>query len=101
MSIVLSWKKWGGERSTPRRATRLRAADLGADEGEGAVGVGADGGDGRDAHHDDQRQHDRVLDRRRAVFLLQEIHHVLSQLLHVDRSFLAAGKSTRSGRWLG
>src|SRR5262249_39299814 len=38
--------------------------------------------DGRDAHHDDQGQHDRVLDRRRAVFPLEEIHQSLSDLPH-------------------
>ncbi len=37
--------------------------------GERAVGVLAEGGDGGDAHHDDQGQHDRVFDRGRAVFL--------------------------------
>ena len=38
------------------------------------VGVAAQGRDGGDAHHDDQGQHDRVLDGRRAVFTLQEVH---------------------------
>src|SRR5437763_6339731 len=36
------------------------AADLGGDVGKGAVGVAAQGGDGRDAHHNDQGQHHRV-----------------------------------------
>src|SRR5262249_12862065 len=40
------------------------AAELVADVGEGVVGVGAQRGDGRDAHHDDERQHHRVLHRR-------------------------------------
>src|SRR5262245_22890849 len=54
-------------------ATGLRrATDRVADGGEGLVGVGAQGGDGRDAHDDDQGQHDRVLDGRRAIFTLQE-----------------------------
>src|SRR5690349_3281145 len=49
-----------------RRALRAGLADLGGDVGEGAVGVAAQGGDGRDAHHHDQGQHHRVLDGGRA-----------------------------------
>src|SRR5262245_8117323 len=49
------------------------AADDAADGGKGLIGVGAQGRDGRDAHHDDQGQHDGVLDRGRAVFRLEEI----------------------------
>jgi len=44
-----------------------------ADGTKGLVGVVAEGGDGGDAHHDDQGQHDGVLDRGRAVFALQEV----------------------------
>ena len=35
------------------------------------------GADGRQANHDDQGQHDGVLDCRRAVFLLNELNHPL------------------------
>src|SRR5438105_4042340 len=37
------------------------------------VGVGAQGGDRGDAHHDDESQHDGVLDRRWAIFTPQKI----------------------------
>src|SRR5437660_1372987 len=57
-------------------------ADLGADVAEGVVGVGAERRDRRDAHDDDQGQHDGVLDRGRAVFVLQESDQVLRELLH-------------------
>src|SRR5262249_42278400 len=43
---------------------------------------GAEGGDGGDADHDDQGQHDRVLDRRRAVLVPQKAGEVLGQLTH-------------------
>src|SRR5262245_46483398 len=39
------------------------------------VGVGAHGRDGREAHHDDQGQHDGILDRSRAVLSLQKSNH--------------------------
>src|SRR6202022_2405093 len=46
-------------------------------------GVGAQGRDGGDAHHDDEGEHDGVLDRGRAVFVLQETDQVLRELTHV------------------
>ena len=61
---ILGWLSWRRRPGWP----------LVGHAGEGAVGVGAEGGDGGDADHDDQGQHDGVLDRRRAVFLLQELH---------------------------
>src|ERR1051325_1158549 len=63
-------------------ATGLRC-ERGADVGEGLVGVGAEGRDGGDAHHDDQGQHDGVLDRRRAIFLLQKRHQTLRDATHL------------------
>src|SRR5262245_42766030 len=51
-----------------------------ADGVERRVGVLAEGGDRGDAHHDDQRQHHRVLDGGRAVLALQEVNHTLRQL---------------------
>src|SRR5262245_59064313 len=56
--------------------------------GEGLVGVGAQGRDGRDAHDDDQGQHDRVLDRRRAVLALQEVDDLFRELTHLRVPFL-------------
>src|SRR5262249_2668282 len=38
--------------------------------------------DGGNAHHDNERQHDRILDRRRAVFALDEIDDPLTELTH-------------------
>src|SRR5436309_3408461 len=58
------------------------AADGAADGAEGAVGVVAQGGDGADAHDDDQGQHDRVLDGGRAVLGLDELHDALGELTH-------------------
>src|SRR4051812_26526222 len=55
-------------------AVALRATDTAVDGVEGAVGSGAEGGDGGNAHHDDEGQHDRVLDRGRAVVALQKLH---------------------------
>jgi hypothetical protein len=40
---------------------------------EGLAGVGADRRDGREADHDDQRQHDGIFHRRRTVFAFQKI----------------------------
>src|SRR5207253_381846 len=57
-------------------------ADLGADIAEGVIGVGAQRRDRRDAHDDNQGQHDGVLDRGRAVFVLQEVNQVLTELTH-------------------
>src|SRR5437016_1403363 len=62
-------------------------ADGVADGGEGLVGVGAQGRDSRDAHDDDQGQHDRVLNGRRAVFTLQETDDLFSELTHVRIPF--------------
>src|SRR6516164_6034114 len=77
--------KWavGGTRAG-RSDARSRAglADLGGDVAEGVVGVGAQGRDGRDADHDDQGEHDGVLDRGRAALVLQEAHHALTELPH-------------------
>src|SRR5947209_5380357 len=49
---------------------------------ERGVGVLAQGRDGADAHHDDQGEHDRVLDGGRAVFGLDELDQVLRELTH-------------------
>src|SRR2546428_122071 len=54
--------------------------------GERLVGVGADRGDGGDAHHDDQGEHDGVFDRGRAVFPLQELDDALQHLEHLFAS---------------
>ena len=42
------------------------------DDAEGVIGVRAKRGNRGNADHDDQGQHHRVFDRRRAIFLLQE-----------------------------
>src|SRR5262249_2191956 len=64
-------------------ALARRGRDLGADVLEGVAGVGAQGADRGDAHHDDQGQHHGVLNRRRAVFVLQEVQGELTELTHV------------------
>src|SRR5687768_7767484 len=52
------------------------------DGGEGRVGVVAQSRDRADADHDDQGEHDRVLDGGRAVFGLEELDDVLRELTH-------------------
>src|SRR5437763_10897753 len=68
-------------------ALRTRDVDGAADTRESAVGIGAERRDRRDAHHDDQGQHDRVLDGRRTVFTLQKLDCELSQLTHEPNPF--------------
>src|SRR5258708_17727345 len=75
---------WEKDSSLFRWVRSASARDGGTDGGEGVVGVLAEGGDGADADHDDQGQHDRVLDRRRAVFALQETHDRLLQATHYN-----------------
>src|SRR6185312_9885518 len=58
------------------------------DEAERRVRVAAQGRDGSDANHHDQGQHHGVLDRRRAIFLLEEIHQSLRHCAHVCVSCL-------------
>src|SRR5262249_26323653 len=57
---------WGG--------LAARCTDDRADPRESGLGVGAQGADGGNTHYDDERQHNRVLDSRRAVLTPQEIH---------------------------
>src|SRR5207237_408872 len=65
-------------------ASHLRTgpAEGAGDGAEGLIGVGAEGGDGHQANHDDEGQHDRVFDSCRAVFTLQEIDCELAELTH-------------------
>src|SRR5437588_11772720 len=56
--------------------------DSAANGREGLVGVATQGGNGADADHDNEGQHHGVLNGRRAIFRLQEIHHELTELLH-------------------
>jgi hypothetical protein len=58
------------------------ATDLGAHGRERRVGVLAEGRDRREADHDDEGQHDRILNRGRAVFTLKEIDHCFGELTH-------------------
>src|SRR2546423_842580 len=59
-----------------------RGGELLAYRGKGRVGVLAEGRDGREADHDDQGQHDGVLDSRRAVFTLDELDDSLGEPTH-------------------
>src|SRR6516162_2419302 len=60
---------------------------------ERGVGVLPQSRDGADAHHDDQGEHDRVLDRGRAVFGLQELDDVLRKLTHGSVLRMMANRS--------
>src|SRR5439155_9244406 len=64
------------------RASLARGADAVADAGERLVRVRAQGGDRRDAHHDNKGQHNGVLNCRRAVFLREEVLHAIHKLTH-------------------
>src|SRR5438132_13341695 len=82
------------KRCAPRLANRSDldassrgGADRGADRGKRRVGVLTESGNGADANHDDQGQHDRVLDGRRAVFTLQELNHEVAKLTHGSSPF--------------
>src|SRR4051794_3033758 len=81
-----------GARATADCRSAGGRADLAADRAERAVGVLAEGGDGGEAHHDDQGQHDRVFDRRRAVFTLDEIDNRFRQVTHETLSPKGSGK---------
>src|SRR5262249_14135854 len=74
----------GSAGGTPRsaRASAPGGADAVADGLEGGVGVVAEGAGGSQADHDDQGQHDGILDRGRAVFLLQELHDGQCEFTH-------------------
>src|SRR5262245_65676944 len=64
---------------------------------ERLIGVAAEGGDGGDAHHNDQGQHHRVLDGGRAVFLLDKCKDFLSEGEHGGLQADARVISSRSG----
>src|SRR4051812_32403292 len=72
--------RWGGPR---RRLSGSATGRQGAVHGgERLAGALAQGRDGRDADDDDEGEHDRVLDRGRAVLGLDELHNVLGELTH-------------------
>jgi hypothetical protein len=66
---------------TPAR-TLLGVLDGVADQLEFALGTLAEAGNGRDADHDDQGQHHRVLDGGRAIFALHEAFHRMQHRPH-------------------
>jgi len=61
---------------------RSGAIDGVANGGKRGVGIGAQRRDGRDAHHDDEGQHDGVLDSRGTIFTPQEIDRPLPKRAH-------------------
>src|SRR5262245_15949376 len=71
-----------------RSGRRAVGRGVEGDVAERVAGVGAEGGDRRDADHDDQGQHDRVLDRGRAVLAPQEPLEAGEPLLHETLPFL-------------
>src|SRR3954464_13990502 len=82
LRIVVSFSVDDGGKLGSRVRSAGGRGDLVAHVVEGVAGVGAQRADRRDADDDDQGQHDRVLDSRRAVFTLQEIHHRVLELAH-------------------
>src|SRR5207244_614015 len=77
-------KRLAGRSGSVRRSSLRRGGQRGADRGERRVGLGAERGDGANADHDDQGQHDRVLDCRRAVFTFHEINDEIGELTHMS-----------------
>src|SRR5262249_28987829 len=69
--------------------------DLGADVGEGVAGSGAERTDGRDAHDDDQSQHDGVFHSGRAVFIIDKESQRLVKLVHGLVPLVSAGFGLR------
>src|SRR4030095_7069926 len=67
-------------------ASGLRSAKLRGHAVKSQVGVGADRRNGGQANNDDQRQHDRVLDGSRAVFVDQKMTGVTKEIGH-ERTF--------------
>src|SRR5579884_2598390 len=67
--------------TTRGEADYLATQNIG-DRSEFAVGVGADQLDGPNAHHDNQGQHDGILDRGRAVLAVDELCHTRHELTH-------------------
>src|SRR5262245_40080884 len=85
--VVLSSVETGQKKPTVlERNTRSAGGriDLLADVAEVVRRVRAEGADRGDAHHDNQGQHDRVFDRRRAVFTLQEVDHCILEFTQHD-----------------
>jgi hypothetical protein len=58
------------------------ALDIGTNEAERCVRVGAERGDSGDADHDDERQHDGIFHCRWAIFILQEGHYFFRNKAH-------------------
>ena len=56
-----------------REVCLTRRSDGIADGSKRLIGIRTQRGNGGDAYHDDERQHDGILDRRRPIFLGQEI----------------------------
>src|SRR5436309_5555672 len=74
LRIVVSFSVDDGGKLGSRVRSAGGRGDLVAHVVEGVAGVGAQRADRRDADDDDQGQHDRVLDGRRAVLTLEEVH---------------------------
>src|SRR5215831_12468297 len=86
---LLPWGKKSdtGSKNNDSYSQSRRGTDSLADRGERLVGVLTQDLNGGDADDDNQRQHDRVLDGRRAIFTLQELDHEVAQLTHVPSPF--------------
>ena len=67
---------------------RRLAAKLRCDFRERGVGVRSDRTNRGQAHDHDERQHDGVFNRGRAIFRDEELLHLLSELLHGILCFL-------------
>ena len=75
------------------------ALDVRADVAEGRVGVGAKRGDGCDANHDDERQHNRVLNSGGAIFVLEERNQILADIPPWETPLVVLTQIEKTGSW--
>ena len=59
-------------------------SNSGCNLAELVVGARADAGNTSQANHDNQSEHDGVLNSGRAIFFLQEVYDAISEILHVS-----------------
>jgi hypothetical protein len=78
-----------------RQDVPLAAAEGEGDITEGRAGLSPDRGDGYEAHHDDQRQHDCILHCSGSVFRLHKPANSLQKRFHVDH--LSSANPLRAG----
>src|SRR5437667_94060 len=72
-------------------------AEVRGDVAEGVVGIAAQSRDRRDADHDDQGEHDRVLDDRWSVVIPQKPTRLFVEPVHADPLLFQAALRPETG----